>query len=759
MNLLKKVRPLFTRKVNTQSYRSKYLMYYLLTCLIPIMVIIIFSVITQGIIKNQFMDSNAKTLKQFLRLMDEKVSEMSKDAYEISLNQDLQKIASIESKNFAEATSSKISILEMLYDYKIKNNYYDVFVWFSSNDLVLSGKNPVSYSTDLVKYNELYYPYDELFKDNIHKIANRTTTTPTCWSINENQLQQSFCISLNRYKTIIKGLPNYTVSIIIDYDFWEKIFSEVVLSPNENIIIFDTDGNSLFSYQSGEITSLPEEYLHSGIYEINENKQKYTLLLQKSSVIEGYYAMTISQDAFYKPLLLVQTVTYTGIFISIMVGIYITRKMIRNTYRPLEFIVSKFQDTMNQQFDPLVQNEFEFISNLIPTKGQTQKDHDNLLRKRLLLVILDGKEINESALTFLKEQVSSAQYFFGSILNLKHCGDVGWEQINNIVLNEFSGIFADFLRCDIIPLSSTRFVIILMSNREENDNYILSLLKKGLDFLQTNFNIDAVIGTTSGFNEIWSLHNMFYESQQALMYDFVMEAQAIIHYNDIKERKLSLPFTDGNTTYYLMNDFLQGEPSSEKDIASFIEHLTNTYAINNQAAIETIDYFRYEILNTLNRIWANYNVEYFRRQKNINSLTAASCLSQYLANLTHILHETKNDLQDEKSTRNHTKQVKKYVDANYSNPDLCISSLGEAFNMQPAYLSKLFRTEYTDSLLNYISIVRITHAKEMLTETNMTINDIADATGFLSSGIFIKTFKKITGTTPGKYRTANKEMK
>lgn len=53
---------------------------------------------------------------------------------------------------------------------------------------------------------------------------------------------------------------------------------------------------------------------------------------------------------------------------------------------------------------------------------------------------------------------------------------------------------------------------------------------------------------------------------------------------------------------------------------------------------------------------------------------------------------------------------------------------------------------------HYLTTLRITNAKKMLTATDTSINDISMQTGFNDYFYFLKTFKKYTGNTPGEYR-------
>jgi len=48
--------------------------------------------------------------------------------------------------------------------------------------------------------------------------------------------------------------------------------------------------------------------------------------------------------------------------------------------------------------------------------------------------------------------------------------------------------------------------------------------------------------------------------------------------------------------------------------------------------------------------------------------------------------------------------------------------------------------------------LRLAEAKRLLGETDMKIEEIAEAVGYLGSNAFIRIFRKYEGITPGKYR-------
>ena len=69
----------------------------------------------------------------------------------------------------------------------------------------------------------------------------------------------------------------------------------------------------------------------------------------------------------------------------------------------------------------------------------------------------------------------------------------------------------------------------------------------------------------------------------------------------------------------------------------------------------------------------------------------------------------------------------------------------------------MFKEKYKVSIPDYINLVRINQAKELLSETPQSVQTIAAAVGFTESSTFIRVFKKTEGITPGVYRSLEKQ--
>ncbi len=79
--------------------------------------------------------------------------------------------------------------------------------------------------------------------------------------------------------------------------------------------------------------------------------------------------------------------------------------------------------------------------------------------------------------------------------------------------------------------------------------------------------------------------------------------------------------------------------------------------------------------------------------------------------------------------------------------------LADTVHVSEDYLTRIFHKEIGLSLWEYLNRYRIYLATKMLLETNDTIYEIAENSGFQDQAYFCRVFKKIYGVPPGKIRT------
>jgi AraC family transcriptional regulator len=84
---------------------------------------------------------------------------------------------------------------------------------------------------------------------------------------------------------------------------------------------------------------------------------------------------------------------------------------------------------------------------------------------------------------------------------------------------------------------------------------------------------------------------------------------------------------------------------------------------------------------------------------------------------------------------------------------LPIGHLARSVGVHPVYLSSVFRAHYRCSIAEYLRQLRVEHACREIIKPDAQLADVALASGFSHQSHFTRTFKRITGLTPGQYRT------
>ena len=114
---------------------------------------------------------------------------------------------------------------------------------------------------------------------------------------------------------------------------------------------------------------------------------------------------------------------------------------------------------------------------------------------------------------------------------------------------------------------------------------------------------------------------------------------------------------------------------------------------------------------------------------------------------------------EEKKTGNeYVDRAVRYIDRNYASR-IKVESLAEMIGVDRMYLRNLF-TEYMGmSTMEYIMSVRMERAKELLTNTEIGVGDVASAVGYADVLCFSKAFKKRVGASPTEYRGDGKARK
>lgn len=89
-----------------------------------------------------------------------------------------------------------------------------------------------------------------------------------------------------------------------------------------------------------------------------------------------------------------------------------------------------------------------------------------------------------------------------------------------------------------------------------------------------------------------------------------------------------------------------------------------------------------------------------------------------------------------------------FIGENLSNPMLCITMVTEEFQISAPTLQKHLRSAVNKTFSAYIEEMRMKKARQMLIETNLIVQDIAQECGYASPNSFYKAYRRFYGETP-----------
>jgi two-component system response regulator YesN len=96
-------------------------------------------------------------------------------------------------------------------------------------------------------------------------------------------------------------------------------------------------------------------------------------------------------------------------------------------------------------------------------------------------------------------------------------------------------------------------------------------------------------------------------------------------------------------------------------------------------------------------------------------------------------------------------RIKRIIEADYQK-DFSLEELADYVHLTPAYLSYLFKKETGQTLVSFMTDVKMKHAKLLLKEQSLKIIQIGRMLGYENQSYFNRLFKNYYGMTPRQYR-------
>lgn len=89
--------------------------------------------------------------------------------------------------------------------------------------------------------------------------------------------------------------------------------------------------------------------------------------------------------------------------------------------------------------------------------------------------------------------------------------------------------------------------------------------------------------------------------------------------------------------------------------------------------------------------------------------------------------------------------------------ELSLEELAESVNLSASRLRHLFKAETGVAPAQYLKVIRLRRAQELITTTYMSMKQVMTKVGVHDTGHFAKDFKRFYGLTPCEYRERHRD--
>lgn len=118
------------------------------------------------------------------------------------------------------------------------------------------------------------------------------------------------------------------------------------------------------------------------------------------------------------------------------------------------------------------------------------------------------------------------------------------------------------------------------------------------------------------------------------------------------------------------------------------------------------------------------------------------------------VHTLPENTRRQKQSNDVLREIIAYVNNHYKD-SLTLDNMARQTGFSREYFCRFFKQHMGITFLRYVNEVRISHAGRLLSDTDLSISEIMQESGFTNQTLFNRLFKEIYGMTPRQARISS----
>lgn len=771
----------FLRKYTKSVSKSLFLKFFLAYTVVSLVMVILIGSYTRFYIlknlDNEIERFERKKINETLSTMDVLFGEMKKVSISQAINTKSLHFAYLP-RNMAVERQSEVKIIqELLANTMNSSNYIkSIVIYYERNNYVLDYGSlmdlPSYYDKDWYEqYTHMKSPFTILDTRKVRgRSSNESSTT------------------YDNIVTFMTKIPYSNDSregaIILNVD--ERIISDLLrnITKGDNralAFIVNDQGTVLSSNNSGYLYGNLSEILGTPQAKVNNIAGSFKLTYNGTKMLSYYDTFgtnnwklfyVVSENTMFRKSVNMRNITVITLAVLLLAMTALSLLFSFKLYDPIKRIINSIKKMSVVSDDSIsdvsmIQGE---IKTLLENNQSLEKqlgDNKILVREAFLNQLIKGKLFNKAEIQSKAEYFSfklDYDYFKVAIVQLdsfySYEMDMHTTEFNKVTLvNMVERVFGNLnIEVNCTQDSNDNILLLMKLNAVEDINEKEAMIEQTLEDIQYTLfeflNLSVSIGIGRMQTNVSDIGVSCKEAIDALQYKFLKGDSPVISYTDIAgdqaetlyyplemEQKLIMLINlgDYDKTIQLLNEMLDKILDYNKSFQNIEVCLSNIAGIVQRCIFE----LNYNIKDVFNENdYLNIPIDSFKNIQQFN---------EWISHKFRKVIEYHMD-QQKGNAKSLVSDIKGYIDENYTK-EISLVSVASHFNYNSSYLCKTFKEKTGISFWEYVSKIRIEKSKTLLSDTNKSIEQIAEMVGYNNRFSYIRTFKKYVAFTPGEYRT------
>ena len=559
-----------------------------------------------------------------------------------------------------------------------------------------------------------------------------------------------------------------TIFVKINDKKIQESIQNIYAANNSLLFVLDNKGNIILhnSTDIGLIEASPKQLVEDTTLIKYQNHGYYFKKFTSQQTEWSIYCYT-PQNEYISALEWMQATFIIVLFLCLIAGLLMSYYLARKNYSPIKELMNIVTTDQSKAID----NEYSFLKERVQSinaeRKSLEKEIDRqapIIKNALLLRLLKG-QVSDSELNNITQlaqiNIENTAYIV-MLIDIDNCqsfiesdNEYEWFLARYAVSNVVQEILEKSFNPSIADIERNRLGIILDFNKN-NINAKEIAIESANQMIQT-IKEYTMIDTSISLSDVeFDLKNLFNAYINALS---IMENKLIKGTGNV----LIQNFQSDQYYYYTVDEeehlIHKARIGALDEVESQLDHIYDINFIKRSLSPYVARCLLWDMLNTVMKTANSLGLKLEDLDPNhsdfLNEFNDSQTIDEKM-NLIRSLYGIICATTSKRTTSGTTgiiQQIEKYIDTHYTDCMFSISQMADELKFTRQYLSDVYKKQTNQTILAYLTTVRIEHAKELLKDGTLTIVAVATAVGYIDDAGFRKAFKKTTGYTPGKYRT------